>query len=401
MDINRRYFSFFDATFAKGDACICQGGRRAGKTYAILQYIILQLYNARGKALIVTDTFARLRDTLLTDIISILGVTGRNDAFHVITHGSPHVRFPNGSLISFVCADRDTRGYSSDRDFLFFNEAIMYDYSIYRNALLSGGDNCKVFIDYNPYTRFWVQTEAIDEGWNKLITSYRDNPKCPQSARKQLEKQASDGANAEPGTLARYLYDVECCGIDSSLSGLCFPNVEACQISDYTQCAEREILAADWGQVTGGDPDVIVGMKIDDERKRIYVREIYYSNEGSDADIAEVLKAISFTRQPFIFETATGGANRVANIHSLNGLRYHFMPAVKGKGSVMVGIRNLQEYKLLITVDSINILMEQQNYKYVLDGDILKPVDKWNHAFDALRYGFDAWVKNKHKAIFN
>lgn len=394
MDIIRKYNEFFHDTFAGEDFAICQGGKRAAKTTSILKHITLDLYSKRKRrALVVTDTFARLKDSILSDYAIISSSNPKLSK--VVWSSTPRIDFFNGNSISFICADRDARGITSDKNWIFFNESIQYQENIARDVLKAGADDCKVFIDYNPYTRFWVN-EKYETPTNKLITTYKDNPFCPKFAYDQLEKQGEIGKNAEPGTIERYIYEVECLGLNSDLSGLCFPHATTISDYEYDLCRNWEILGADWGSpLSNADPDVVCGFKFDG--KRILCREYYYRNDGTDADIAEMLSQIKFKRQYFVFETATGGEARVRNIHAHNGLKFRYVPCTKGKGSVMIGIRNLQDYQLCITKSSLNFLKEQSNYKYVTKGDVMQPIDKWNHCFDVLRYVYSFWSVNKNK----
>lgn len=390
MKVNRKYYEFIHNTFKNEDFCVLQGGKRAGKTFAVLQYIFLDLVQRnKRRALIVTDTFARLRDSILADFSVIM--FEYPTTCKVIYSGTPRIDFYNGNSIMFLCADRDSRGFTSNKNYIFFNEAIMYPENVVRDALKAGADDCKVLFDYNPFTRFYVN-EKYETATNKLITTYKDNPLCPLFARKQLEEQAERGKNASGGTLERYLYEVECMGANAELSGLVFPKAETVADDAYFNEATPEILASDWGQVLStADPDVVIGVKFTADG-RAMMHEYYYRNDGTDADISEVLKTIPFKRQPFVFETATAGEVRIRNIYNLCGVRFKFVPCSKGVGSVMIGIRNLQEYRLQITCSSLNIQREQRNYKYITKGDIIQPSDSYNHAFDCLRYAHDFYI---------
>lgn len=349
----------------------------------------------KRRALIVTDTFARLRDSLLNDYQVV--AAEHPSSSRICWSGTPRIDFYNGNSISFLCSDRDSRGFSSDKNIIFFNECIQYEDSVVRDALKMGADDCKVIFDYNPYTRFYVN-DKYETLTNKLITNYKDNPFCPKFAREQLEQQAAIGAVAKSGTFERYIYEVECLGVNSELSGLCFPNSETITDAEYEDCELPEILASDWGQVlTSADPDVICGYKFDGNR--ILCKEYYYRNDGTDADIAEVLKTIPFRKQWFVYETATAGEARVKNIYNISGLRFRYVPCSKGVGSIMIGIRNLQEYNVCITESSRNFLYEQRNYKYITKHDIMQPSDRYNHAFDSLRYAFDFFTNNKKKIL--
>ena len=49
----------------------------------------------------------------------------------------------------------------------------------------------------------------------------------------------------------------------------------------------------------------------------------------------------------------------------------------------------MQEYKIVITKRSANVIKEFRNYTYQQDKEgkwLNKPIDVWNHAIDATRY---------------
>lgn len=398
MKFNPVYFDFIRGCQERGERfMIFQGGRRAGKTIAILQDIFRDLADTdlrkkqKGRALIVTDTYSRLEGSIREDYHLI-------DPYNQWSrwNGAPRIDFmQTHNTIKFAYEGKSTLGTTSNLTHLFFNECCNYDESVVRNLLYAAGDNCKIYFDYNPYTRFWLN-DKYETDTNKLITTWRDNAFIPAGAKQALLDTEMQGKDAKPGTLERYLYEVECLGLDASLSGLCFPNSEVITESEYDDCPCPEVLASDWGQILStADPDVVCGFKFDGNR--ILCREYYYRNDGSDSDIVEVLKSIPFSSQYFVFETATAGKARIENIYNLSGLRFKYVPCTKGVGSVMIGIRNLQQYQICITAGSFNFRQEQKNYKYVTKSDILMPADRNNHAFDCLRYAFDFYSGNKSK----
>ena len=367
---------------------IMQGGRRSGKTWSILQYMLIQsLQRPNTRCLIVTDTFARLSNTLFTDLRDIAPNLGK------LTKGSnPSFQLPNGSYWNFVCANRNTKGYSSIYDFIFFNEAIQYEWNVARDILKAAGDKCRVFADYNPYTRFWVNDE-FETGHNKLITTYHDNQFIPEVTRQLLQEQEVRGRNAPRGTMERYLYEVECLGVDSARSGLCFPNCEVISMKDYDSVEAQETLGMDWGVVHEvGDPDAIIAIKVvgDD----VYVRELWYPNTGTDKEIADVINAWrekTKTEYPLaVYEYASFGENRVKSVISYGASREMNWRRCSKRG-VQVDLANMCRVMLHVTENSPNFIEEQRNYKYVQKGDNLVPVDRFNHAMDALRYAWNGY----------
>lgn len=393
MKGNKIYFDFFRDCQARGETyMILQGSRRSGKSIAIEQDICKDLSTKRKqRAVIVTDTFSRLENSIKEDF-KLIDPTQR----YLKWSGVPRVDFhATGNTINFVYDGKNTLGTTSNLTHIFFNECINYEEKVVHDLLYAAGNNCKIYFDYNPYTRFYVN-DKYENGTNKLITTWRDNNFIPEGAKRALLETERLGKDALPGTLERYLYEVECLGLNSDVSGSCFPNSEICDDIDYDNCDAPEILASDWGQIlSNADPDVLFGFKFTEDK--VFCREYYYRNDGTDKDIADVLASIPFKRQYYVFETATAGEVRIRNIYAHSGLKFQFVPATKGSGSVMIGIRNLQRYRLMITRSSINFINEQRNYKYVSNGSILQPIDKYNHGFDCLRYAYNFYSVNKSK----
>jgi len=59
-------------------------------------------------------------------------------------------------------------------------------------------------------------------------------------------------------------------------------------------------------------------------------------------------------------------------------------PTIKKAGSILSGIALMQDYKIVVDRDSIGIIREINNYVWAERND--KPVDKFNHYIDAIRY---------------
>jgi len=65
------------------------------------------------------------------------------------------------------------------------------------------------------------------------------------------------------------------------------------------------------------------------------------------------------------------------------------LPAEKGANSITEGIGKVKQYQVYI-VNSPDIQKENKNYIWQKDSmgkPTNKPIDRWNHAKDAIRYG--------------
>ena len=77
-------------------------------------------------------------------------------------------------------------------------------------------------------------------------------------------------------------------------------------------------------------------------------------------------------------------------------------PAAKGQGSILQGIQKLQQYEIIIHPDCRALTEEFRNYSWEKDKAtneyINKPVDRYNHGIDALRYSLQC-VGSKLKVM--
>ena len=101
--------------------------------------------------------------------------------------------------------------------------------------------------------------------------------------------------------------------------------------------------------------------------------------------IADKAKANGITRKTQIVADSA----EPKSIEELNNLGLWVVPTSKGKDSVAVGIDVLHRYKMNVTRRSTPLIGEMQAYKWETDRDgnkTNKPIDKFNHAIDAIRY---------------
>jgi phage terminase large subunit len=77
--------------------------------------------------------------------------------------------------------------------------------------------------------------------------------------------------------------------------------------------------------------------------------------------------------------------------------------AVKGPDSIDGGVPLMQDQRIYVTARSINLIKELRNYTWKTDRNTGKslnvPIDDWNHALDAARYGVSDVLGGK-KSVF-
>lgn len=129
------------------------------------------------------------------------------------------------------------------------------------------------------------------------------------------------------------------------------------------------------------DPTALVRVAIDNKRKILYLDECLYANELSvDQLIESVRGSIKSQRDLIVCDT-----NEKRTVAAMAKARLNVSKALKYPGSVIDGIRDMQDYKMIVTPSSTNLIKELNNYVWN-DKKASIPVDEYNHACDAARY---------------
>jgi len=82
------------------------------------------------------------------------------------------------------------------------------------------------------------------------------------------------------------------------------------------------------------------------------------------------------------------------SVQEFQSLGINAVAAKKGKGSVLSGLKYMQQFeKIVIHPSCTNAIAEFKNYQYKRDknGDFIndEPVDAFNHLIDAIRYALE------------
>lgn len=108
------------------------------------------------------------------------------------------------------------------------------------------------------------------------------------------------------------------------------------------------------------DPDTLIRVGVDKKLKKVYVHEEYYDCKqlGTD-DIFQLYRSrLKFPKDLIIGDCSE--ARLIADLHK-KGL--NIIECEKGPGSIVAGITDLQDYRIIVTPESLNIKRELKNYQ--------------------------------------
>ena len=345
-----------------------QGGTRSGKTYNILLYIIFHYCQVNsGKTItICRKTFPAVRSSVMRDFIDILK---RHNKYNEENHNKSNSEYNlDGNLVEFISVDQPQKIRGRKREFLFINEANELNFEDWQQLVFRTTE--KIVIDYNPSDEYhWIYDKVLTrEDVEFYKTTYLNN--------KFLDKSIIDEIERLKETDEQYW----------QIYGLGEKGISKATIFNYTEVskipedAEFISYGADAGYTN--DPSTLVSVYRKDHN--LYIKEHLYRTMMTTRDLSEHFKLVGVGRNPIYFDAAEPRL-----IDELRRMGHNVQPSLKGRDSINAGIDLLKRFKIHLTNDSDNLIMEFRNYKWQEDrsGKLTNtPVDKNNHLIDASRY---------------
>ena len=163
-----------------------------------------------------------------------------------------------------------------------------------------------------------------------------------------------------------------------------------------TNSAKLVALGMDFGFTN--DPTTLVEIWKDNDD--LYLNELIYERGLTNQDIANRLGEYEVDKYIEIIADSA----EPKSIEEIRRMGFNIKPAQKGPDSVLNGIDILKRHKLHVTKQSVNIIKEINNYKWVTDKDgnkLNKPVDMFNHSLDAARYVALNKLKTNKSGVYN
>ena len=350
------------------------GGTRSGKTYAIIQYLIVEALQNPFAITIVRKTIPSLKKTVMKDFKDILKGLGiwNEDRMNIADR---IYSFDNGGQIQFINTDDPDKLRGLKSDILFIDEANEVDEDAYFQ--LSIRTTGKIILAYNPTISpyHWLRQMNDCERYN---TSYKDNPYLPKEMVKSIEDlQYTNEKKWKIYGLGEY-----------ALNDKAIYQFEVVDTFD----AEFVAFGLDWGY--GGDELALVA--VFKEGENLYLEELIYEKGMVMKDISDRLEKLGINKSYEIF----CDSSEPRSIEELYRCGFNAKPVKKGPDSIRFGISVLQNYKLHILKTSTNLINEMYGYQYATDKHGYTtdtPEGGLDHLLDASRYV--AMMKLTQKAV--
>lgn len=359
-----------------------QGGTSSGKTYTLMQrLIVLSIEEPRAVITVTGQDLPNMKVGAMRDLDNIV-------------HGSPWLmdwftqnksentwRGKNGSLVEFKSYDNAQDAKSGKRDYLFVNEANGVPYDVFWQLQIR--TRKQVFLDYNPTARFWAHDKIIGRKDCKLIISdHRNNQFLTEEEHRKIEE------IEDPE-----LWQVYARGLTGKITGLVFSRWDIVEEMPPLMDCKLQAFGLDWGFVN--DPTALLEVRV--AHGELWVDELIYTPALTNPMIAEAAHKQGIGRRHRIIADSA----EPKSIAELVSMGLNVVASVKGKDSVINGIDILKRYAIHVTRRSMGLQEELKQYKWKVlrTGETTnEPVDSFNHAIDALRYVALTYLKSERRS---
>ena len=372
--INKNFRALVNAYNSGIRGVVLEGSSRSGKTWAGIDFQLYLASHSSERIVInnVRETYNSFKTTLFDDYDKRLNQVDLRSPFRNKDVTSFNLL---GNKVNFMGADKVSKFHGMGSDFFFINEALN---GIEKGFFDQLEQRCRQFwwLDYNPSASdHWVFDLEKRPDVLFVKSTFLDNPFISRHEKaKILSYDPGNPENVRNGTADDYMWKVYGLGLRASPEGLIYPNVK--WIDELPEDYEKEFYGVDWGYTI--DPTAIVRIRI--SGRNLYAKLLTYSPIESDDDCLEVIQKIDSKGE---YWADSENLTRIAHIRR-GGI--NIFPA-KTK-NIKFGIGKVKNFNIYLVRDPA-AKKEAENYKWrMIDGiQLNEPVDKYNHHWDAIRYG--------------
>jgi phage terminase large subunit len=339
------------------------GGTRSGKTYAILQYLIVEGLKRAQTITIVRKTIPSLKRTVMKDFKDIL--VGLDIWKDENSNFTDRIYRLQDTIIQFISTDDADKLRGIKSDILFIDEASEIDEESYFQ--LSIRTSGKIILAYNPTVSPYHWLRQMSD-CDRFVTNYKDNPYLPNEMVQAIEelqtKNPKYWAIFGKGEFAAndkaiYTFDVV----------------------DDIEDAEFIAFGLDWGY--SSDPTAVVAIYKNGET--LYLEEVLYEKGLVMKDLADRLNELEIDKSYEIY----CDSSEPRSIEELYRMGFNAKAVKKGPDSIRFGIGVIKNYNLKVLKTSQNLINELYAYQYSTDkhGYVTDtPEGGLDHLLDAMRY---------------
>jgi len=396
LELNKKYTGLFtDSRYF-----VITGGRGSGKSFSVNSFLLALTYEVGHVILFTRYTLTSAHVSIIPEFVEKIDIINKFSDFHITK--DEIINLKTGSRILFkgikTSSGTQTANLKSlsgvttwvldEAEELIDEDTFdKIDYSIRHKEKQN-----RVILILNPATKEhfiyqkFFEAKGIEAGTNVIKddttyihTTYKDNiENLSESFLNQIKTIKERRPDKYKHTiLGGWLEKAE---------GVIFTNWRLGKFNNEN----GSVFGQDYG--FSSDPSTLVETSIDKKNRIIYAKLHIYKEGLSTSQLAELNRQFAGNNLIVADNAEPRLINELKRVHYLN-----VVPTIKGADSVKYGISLIQDYDLIIDEESVDLVKELNNYRW-LERKSETPIDKYNHAIDALRYAVSYQLVNPNKS---
>lgn len=372
------------------------GGRGSGKTHFVISKLLIKGLKEKRMVLLMRKTATSLKYSVWKELNEAVDRFGLRKYFDF--HVSDYSATCKITGTVFKCLGLDEaekiKGFSNVSDCLLeeateFNET---DFDLIDGTIRSIDYKLPLqcYLLFNPiaktnwvFKRWGFDTGIVPHNTFILKTTYLDNPYLSQDYIQRMENMRLTNPTR---------WEVEALGKFVSLDKLIFHNWV---VEDFDNAAIKgELLVGlDFGFIN--DISALTASLLDEDNKKLYIFKEWGDTGKTNEELANIISSLGFSKSVIIADSAEQKSIEEIKRKGISRIK----PCSKGKDSIIHGIQKLQNYQIVIHPSCVGVITEFENYSWEKNRDgeyINKPIDKFNHYIDSIRYSLQC-VDNSKK----
>jgi len=360
------------------------GGRGGGRSFTAAQIMLFRIMDtAYFRGVIVRQHLSDIRGSQWQQLIDIIEAADIAHLFDITSHSMKLTCKATGNTV-FAKGFRASSGSATGKmksiteaTCVWIEEADEVSYEDFLKLDMSlrslKSEQLQIILTYNTGDGdSWLKTKHHDRPDDTMLflkATYLDNIKnLSDSYVKSLEKLIV----TSPDIADVWVYGKWGGGVKGRIYNMVQGN--------WPEHFKSECIGLDFGYTN--DPTAIVHIRYTEGE--LYFKELAYQTGLLNNDIAKLLKQQAPSNIRVYADSA-----EPKSIDEIRRANVDIVGVKKGAGSLNSGIQKVQQYQLHYS-SSPNIAKESRQYHWLHDKDgkpLNKPVDLFNHAMDAIRYG--------------
>lgn len=383
IQLNDKYVPLFTD---KSRYFVVTGGRGSGKSFGVNVFLLNLTYESGHKVLFTRFTLTSAAASIIPEFIEKIELMGVENDFRITK--DEIINLTTGSSIMFkgirTSSGNQTaalKSLSGVTTFVLDEAEELVDEDTFSKIDFSIRSNTKsnrVVLILNPTTKeHWIYQRFF------MYPNVKAGTNGSKGDVTYIHTTFEDNKDNLSKSYLEQLYDLKRRDIvkfEHQILGGWLNKAEGTIITNWKvgHFVQTELMC--YGQDFGFSTDItsLVKVAVDKDTRSVYVKQIYGKTNLSTSDIAYRNKKECGT-DLIICDSAEPRL-----ISELKNMGLNIRPTIKKKGSILSGIALMQDYQIIVDRESNGIIREINNYVWHERNQ--RPVDKFNHYIDAIRY---------------